>query len=240
MCLVRCGDNDGRSFGNICPRAPRVIVVVMREHKEFHRFAGILRFCRIDGPPRLPFVNGGIEHDKVVLARDDQAVVRAAGCELHVRRQFDELEPGAGRGKIHAVAIEEAAEKQSADHPLIGNRSGRRHLRLLSTLVTYREGLWRDSRIDLDFPKGDVADLDVIDPVRMGIGHFDPADLLRIAAGNLVVRSNRMVKLMSPSAKATAGSGLFSSIWSGSAVSFWGALSALRINVGEARSSSRI
>ena len=107
-----------RTLGHVGPHAAGVIHVMVGQHQELDRLAGILGLGCVDDPARLLLAVGRVEDDEMVFHRNDQVVRRAALDVLHVRRKLDELEAAPIRND-DAVAVEEAREVNTAQHPLV-------------------------------------------------------------------------------------------------------------------------
>ena len=142
--LVRRRDDHGRTFRHIGAHAAGVVHVMMGEHQVGDPLARILLLHRVDDPARLPLADRRIEDHDAILHGDDQIVGGAADDVLHVRRKFDQLEAAAGH-EIHLVRVEEAAEEQTPDDPLIGHVGCCRDVRDGPKLLRHLE---RRGRID--------------------------------------------------------------------------------------------
>ncbi len=135
---------------------------------------------------RLALVHRRIEDDDTLGHRHDQVVGGAADHVLDVGRQFDELETAAGR-KVDGVAIQQAAEEQAADHPLVGQIGGRGSERHCSELFRNGEGFRRDRRVGGDLLVGEPLRLASAESEGQRMRKLCAIDRLPVAQNDVVI-----------------------------------------------------
>ncbi len=171
-----------------------MVHVVVGEDQIFDRLAGILRLRGINHPLRLDLADRRVEDGEAVLHVHDQII----GPGYHLLDVGGELHHFGRRGRRieNRVSVEEAAESDPAQHPLIRNIiAGGRRLCCRLDAVGRRERTIRNRRIGGDVLVGGLRDLGTVEIISQRVRDLHAADHLPIAqhevvigiAGNVVV-----------------------------------------------------
>ena len=109
---VAPADDDRRTLGRVSADAARMVDVVVGEHDIAELLAGIFLRRGVDDPLRLAVIARRVEGDEIVVGRDDQRVVAAAGDMADVRRDVDQLEALAVI-RIQSIGVEIEARSRA-------------------------------------------------------------------------------------------------------------------------------